>query len=120
MPRPFAGRGRRRLLLAAVPLVIVLLLAGCGKRGSPRPPLSRGPNAPKSVAARQIGRRAFVGFVVPQPKSERPSQQPVRAELVRLTYQAGFQPSYIDCSPIAVPRRLDAGPYLRDLRAWRP
>jgi hypothetical protein len=45
-----------------------------------------------------------VGFDVPQPKGPKPSQQPVRAELVRVTYQPGFQPP---ADPDAFRRRGD-------------
>jgi hypothetical protein len=88
------------------PFVVLLLvmLTACGKRGSPRPPLPRGPHPPGKVAARQIGRRAVVGFDVPEPKGSKPSQQPVRAELVRVTYQPGFQPP---ADPEAFRRRGD-------------
>jgi len=85
-------------------LLICLTLTACGKRGSPRPPLPRGPRPPGGVAARQIGHRAVVGFDVPQPKGTKPSQQPVRAELVRVTYQPGFQPP---ADPDAFRRRGD-------------
>jgi hypothetical protein len=85
-------------------LFLVLVLVGCGKRGSPRPPLPRGPHPPREVSARQIGQRALVGFEVPQPKGPRPSQQPVRAELVRVTYRPGFQPP---SDPDAFRRRGD-------------
>jgi hypothetical protein len=84
--------------------ITCLVLAACGKRGSPRPPLPRGPHPPGAVAARQIGRRAVVGFDVPQPKGDKPSQQPVRAELVRVTYRPGFQPP---ADPDAFRRRGD-------------
>ena len=61
--------------------LLLVCLCGCGKRGAPLPPLPRGPHAPGSVSARQMGQRAVVGFEVPQPKGPKPSQQAVRAEL---------------------------------------
>jgi hypothetical protein len=88
----------------ALGLCVIPALEGCGKRGSPRPPLPRGPSAPGEVAARQIGRRAFVAFDVPAAKGERPSQQPVRAQLVRVTYEPDFQPP---ADPDAFRRRGD-------------
>jgi hypothetical protein len=96
-------RGERSLVLAGV-LVLALLAHGCGKRGSPRPPLPRGPHPPGAVSARQIGRRALVGFEVPRAKGPKPSQQPVRAELLRVTYRPGLQP---EADPDAFRRRGD-------------
>jgi hypothetical protein len=40
---------------------------------------------------RQLGRRAVVGFIVPQPRGARPAQQPARAELLRVDYGPGPQ-----------------------------
>jgi hypothetical protein len=97
-------RGSRTPALAALLIVSLFAAAGCGKRGSPKPPLPKGPHPPGKVDARQLGRRAIVEFVVPQPKGARPSQQPVRAELLRVTYQPGFQPPD---DPDALRRRGD-------------
>lgn len=83
---------RRRwaaLLLCA--LVAVGCLA-CGKRGSPRPPLPRGPGPPENVVVRQLGRRALVSFRVAGAKGGSPAQQPVRVELLRVTYPPGQEP----------------------------
>jgi hypothetical protein len=85
-------------------LLGLLAQAGCGKSGSPMPPLPRGPHPPGAVSARQIGRRALVGFEVPRPKGSKPSQQAVRAELLRVTYRPGIQPS---TDPDAFRRRGD-------------
>lgn len=76
-------------------LLIVLALAadaGCGKRGALRPPEPRGPTPPKGVAARQIGSRIEVSFVVPEPRGPKPSQRPGLGELVRLEYGPGIRP----------------------------
>jgi hypothetical protein len=64
---------------------------GCGKKGPPLPPEPRGPFPPEAVQARQIGRRVEVGFMVPQARGSNPAQQPVRAELLRVTYPAGME-----------------------------
>jgi hypothetical protein len=78
-------------LALAVVLVAVALgaAAGCGKKGPPRPPEPRGPLPPRKVQARQLGGAALVSFEVPPPRGERPAQQPVTAELVRVTWAAG-------------------------------
>jgi hypothetical protein len=81
-----------RSVHAAILLALTIALCACGKRGSPKPPLPRGPHPPSAVTARQIGRRALVGFEVPPPKGSKPSQQPARADLLRVTYRPGFQP----------------------------
>jgi hypothetical protein len=91
-------RWRRQVALAAA------LLTGCGKVGAPEPPLPRGPHPPTKVAARQIGQRAVVGFVVPEPRGSKAAQATVRAELLRVTYQPGFQPP---TDPDAFRRRGD-------------
>jgi len=73
-------------------LALLLLAPACGKVGPPMPPLPRGPLAPEAVAARQIGDRVVVGFNVSAARGDKPAQQPVRAELVRVGYSAGLEP----------------------------
>ena len=73
-------------------LALLLLATACGKKGSPLPPLPRGPFPPENVAARQIGDRVLVGFDVPVARGDKPAQQPVRAELVRVEYSPGLEP----------------------------
>ncbi len=85
-------------------LLALLVLVACGKQGSPLPPLPRGPHPPGRVTARQLGRRALVAFDVPQPKGPNPSQQPMRAELLRVSYAPGLQPA---ADPDAFRRRGD-------------
>jgi hypothetical protein len=86
-------RARGRIPALALVAALACALAACGKRGSPMPPLPRGPLAPEQVRARQIGSQAVVTFEVPGARGERPSQDPVRAELVRVTYPPGTQVS---------------------------
>lgn len=81
-------RGR----LAATVVLTASLAVACGKSGRPLPPEPRGPRAPEGVAARQIGERAVVHVTVPRARGDRPSQQPVEVELVRVTYPPGFDP----------------------------
>jgi len=78
-----------RLVLAA----LILAAVACGERGPPRPPEPRGPLPPETVRVRQVGADAVAGVVIPQPRGERDAQQPVRAELVRVSYPAGIEPS---------------------------
>jgi hypothetical protein len=76
-------------------MALVLLAipgAGCGKKGSMRPPEPRGPTPPKEVAARQIGTVVEVSFLAPTPRGPKPSQQPALAELVRVAYGPGLHP----------------------------
>ena len=68
------------------------------------PPLPRGPHPPGLVTARQLGHRALVAFDVPRPKGPKPSQQPMRAELLRVSYAPGLQPP---ADPDAFRRRGD-------------
>jgi len=90
--RPGEHRRRTRAarLAAAVAAIALLGTAGCGKKAPPRPPEPRGPLPPRRVAARQIGSSAVVSFQVPPSRGDRPAQQPVTAELVRVSWGAGL------------------------------
>ena len=83
----------RRLAALILCVLVTVTAVGCGKRGSPRPPLSRGPNPPEGVVVRQIGLRALIGFRVPRAKGANPGQQPLRIELLRVTYPPGLEPA---------------------------
>ena len=110
---------------AWVPAVVLLALAaqGCGKKGNPLPPEPRGPLAPRGVMARQIGSRVEVSLQLTNPRGPKPSQQPVRAELMRVDFVPGVTPP---AGPEVFRRRgdlvdvregdpLDAGALLRML-----
>jgi hypothetical protein len=77
-----------RLLVAGA----LVLAISCGKKGPPRPPEPRGPLPPEKIEVRQVGPTVLVGFVAPSPRSDKPSQQILRAELVRVSYTAGNEP----------------------------
>ncbi len=47
---------------------------------------------PSDVTARQEGDAAVAAFTAPQPRGEKPSQTPMRAELVRVEYRPGLHP----------------------------
>jgi hypothetical protein len=79
-------------LKISLPILLMLLAVGCGKRGDPIPPEPRGPLPPGMVRARQIGDRVVVSFTVPEPRGDKPARQPVRAELIRVAYEPGFEP----------------------------
>ncbi|MCP3978942.1 MAG: fibronectin type III domain-containing protein [bacterium] len=81
---------RRSAALGAL-LLSALLLPACGKKGPPQPPVPKGPLPPDRVMVRQLGQRAVVRFRVPRSRGSNPSQLPVRAELIRLSYPAGQQ-----------------------------
>ena len=38
---------------------------------------------------------AFVGFVVPVARGDKPGQQPVRVELIRVSYPPGVEPTIV-------------------------
>jgi len=71
----------------------MLAVGGCGEKGPPRPPEPRGPLPPERVSARQVGSAAFVGFVVPAARGDRAGQQPVRVELIRVSYPPDVEPT---------------------------
>ncbi|MDX1388666.1 MAG: hypothetical protein R3344_05725, partial [Acidobacteriota bacterium] len=83
-----ARRPETSLVLAG----LLVLAVSCGKKGPPRPPEPTGPFAPTGLEVRQIGPTVLVGFVAPDPRSDKPSQQLERAELVRVSYTAGREP----------------------------
>ena len=67
----------------------LVLVAGCGKRGSPLPPEPRGPFPPQDVEVRQIGSDILISFDLPEPRNkDKPAQQIHRAFLVKVE-QAG-------------------------------
>ena len=84
---------RRTVLAWSVVAVPTLAAVSCGKAGPPSPPEPRGPLPPTTVVARQVGHRVEVAFTVPQPRGDRPSQAPVLAEVVRVAFAPGLQPS---------------------------
>jgi len=90
--RPRVRRAPTEAARRGALILTLLVVAGCGKKGPPLPPEPRGPLPPRGVAARQVGETVEFLFEVPGPRGPKPAQQPVRAELVRLTYQAGAQP----------------------------
>jgi hypothetical protein len=90
--------------LALTFAVLLLAATGCGKKGPPVPPEPRGPLPPSGVAARQIGSRVEVGFLIPGPRGSRDSQQPSSAELIRVDYAPGGAPP---ADPDAFRRRGD-------------
>jgi hypothetical protein len=73
-------------------LLLALLIPACGKKGAPLPPNPRGPLPATEVAARQLGSDVVVTFRVPEPRGYKPAREPVRAELVRVTYAPGQEP----------------------------
>jgi len=75
-------------------ILLVLVLAACGKKGAPSPPVPRGPLPARNVAARQIGEYAEVGFALPPARGAKPAQQPVQAELLRVSYPPGPEPPF--------------------------
>lgn len=80
------GRGGR--LLAAALLGIAL--AGCGKRGSPQPPLRRSPARITDVEARRLADRVELRFTVPATNSDGSTPPTVeRVEVYMLALPAG-------------------------------
>ena len=81
-----------RILVTAAASLAMLAAPGCGKKGPPLPPEPRGPRRPGHVVVRQIGSRVVASIDVPAARGPRPSQTPVRAELVRVSYEAEPEP----------------------------
>lgn len=81
----------RRAVAAA--LAAGALAASCGKAGAPKAPAPRGPLPAGGVVARQLGAEVEIAFTVPSPRGEAPSQVPVVAELLRVAFAPGLQPS---------------------------
>lgn len=74
----------------ATMLVVAAVIAiGCGKRGDPMPPAPKGPLPPEAVTVRQIGSDLVVGFDVPGARGEKPGQEPVLADVVRIEFPPG-------------------------------
>ena len=84
---------RATWIAKAAALVSLLAVAGCGEKGPPRPPEPRGPFPPERVTTRQVGPDAFVGFVVPVARGDKPGQQPVKVELIRVSYPPDVEPT---------------------------
>ncbi|HEX6850530.1 MAG TPA: hypothetical protein VF139_03925 [Candidatus Polarisedimenticolaceae bacterium] len=79
--------------VAAFALALAVAAASCGKAGAPKPPAPRGPLPAGGVVARQIGADVEIAFTVPAPRGEAPSQAPVLAEILRVPFAPGLQPS---------------------------
>jgi len=72
--------------------VVLSAAVGCGKQGPPMPPEPHGPHPPLAVDVRQVGRVTRVGFQVPATRGSKPSQQLIRAELIRVSFPPGQEP----------------------------
>ena len=81
---------RRRAL--AVGTLVLVCCAGCGQKGPPLPPEPRGPLPPMPVRARQVGDVVHVGFLVPESRGEHGAQQPVEADVVRVSFPPSIEP----------------------------
>jgi predicted small lipoprotein YifL len=116
--RPRLRRRTSSWLFAAV---LLSAAAGCGKQGPPMPPEPRGPFPPLAVDARQVGRVTRIGFQLPTTRGPKPSQQLIRAELIRVTFPPGQEPSP---DPDVFRRRgedagtLEGDPLTSDARLW--
>jgi len=91
--RPAVAPAARRVARAVLLLVLAAAVAGCGKKGPPRPPEPRGPYPPRGVVARQIGAGVEISFETPAARGKRPAQQPVTVELLRVEYVPGVTPA---------------------------
>jgi hypothetical protein len=81
-----------RVALVAGLLTVGLVVCACGKRGSPAPPLPRGPLPMREIEARQLGERAVIAGTLPRARGAKPAQQPAAVELLRVAYPPGVQP----------------------------
>jgi hypothetical protein len=77
-------------VLRAVAVLVLAAAAGCGKRGLPSPPEPRGPLAPEEIRVRQLGTDVIVSLRVPAPRGAKFAQEPVRVEIVRVSYAPGY------------------------------
>ena len=77
---------------AVVVLALVPALLACGRKGPPVPPQPRGPLPAAGLEVRQIGDQAEVSFRIPSARGGDPLQAAVRAELVRVEYEAPLRP----------------------------
>ena len=75
MRRARRVRLRRRLRrdvarVAAAPLLLAVVAAGCGKKGDPLPPLRREPGRIADLAARRVDERIELRFTVPEANAD--------------------------------------------------
>ncbi|HYN09145.1 MAG TPA: hypothetical protein VES67_17315 [Vicinamibacterales bacterium] len=84
-------RGRLALIAAAL---LGIALAGCGKRGSPQPPLRRSPARVTEVEARRLADRVELRFTVPATNSDGSTPPTVeRVEVYMLVLPANTPPT---------------------------
>lgn len=77
--------------MRALPVVMLALaLVACGKKGAPLPPEPRGPLPVAAVGVRQVGGTVEIRFEVAGPRGPRPNQEPILAEVLRVSAPEGL------------------------------
>jgi hypothetical protein len=79
--------------VASVLFAVMATATACGKKAPPTPPAPRGPLPPRLVEARQLGQEVRVAFTLSEPRGAHPTQRPHAAELVRVEFPPGSQPT---------------------------
>jgi hypothetical protein len=79
--------------IVTIAIAVLVLMAGCGKRGAALPPEPRGPFPPLDLELRQIGDQVQVTFDLPAPRSrDKLSQTLTAAFLVRVDQTGSTDP----------------------------
>jgi hypothetical protein len=82
------------LRVAAAAFALLAIGApGCGKRGAPVAPEPRGPLPPIAVSVSQIGTDVVVRYTVPEPRGPGERQALIGAQLIRVSFPPGVEPS---------------------------
>ena len=124
-PRFSAPRATRHTLLITISLLMIVMLAACGKKGPVRPKVTRPLAAPFEVTLQQQGNLFVLGWTIPTANHDGSAEDLTGFRIKRLTYDAAedcptcrdpqMEVTVLDIKRPAPGQRIGNRMYWRDL-----